>query len=306
MAIEDWVYRHFDSVSASGTELIVRCPFCKGRTGSEDRSGHLYISSIESKCHCFRCGYGASWYGLVKDITGSSYAEIKETLEEDGIVPLYRLLREQKEQSIVVEMPNSFQTIAYALSKGSTFGKKLARSAARYVKQRVAPYRQDWSTLLERWGIWSSLDGLGKLVLPVERGWWQERDFSNPDPHPKYLSPHVPKEDRLYNGQALNQATVYITEGIISAACIGEDAVALCAKEATKEQLDRLCQADVARFVVCLDADAVADAIVLAKDLHARGKEVYIRKYAEGDPASCSVFTEIPFTWQSVIEMRLR
>jgi len=158
---------------------------------------------------------------------------------------------------------------------------------------------------LERWGLWSTEDGLGKLVLPVERGWWQERNISDPNPKPKYRSTHAPIEDRLYNWQALSRREVYITEGIISAACLGDKAVALCGKSATPQQMRRLGLSSVERYTVCLDADAQSEATALAKDLSNFGKEVVIRVYSEGDPASCRIYDDVEFSWKSSIEMRL-
>jgi len=307
MHIEDWVYRHFDDPLPTESDLIVRCPFCRKRIGSEDLSGHLHISIFPEKkaCHCFRCGYAASWYGLIRDVSGSSYAEASLELRDSEIVPLYRLLHRRREQESLEQMPSIFQTLSHALEEGNPLAKKIAKSCADYVKLRVAPFRSNWSSLLERWGIWATEEGIGKLVLPVERGWWQERDFSRSNPRSKYRAPKSPKEDRLYNWQALSRSTVFIAEGIISAACLGDKAVALCGKSATPQQMRRLGLSSVERYTVCLDADAQSEATDLAKDLSNFGKDVVIRVYSEGDPASCRVYDDVEFSWKSSIEMRL-
>uniref|UniRef100_A0A6M3M2J5 Putative DNA primase n=1 Tax=viral metagenome TaxID=1070528 RepID=A0A6M3M2J5_9ZZZZ len=140
----------------------------------------------------------------------------------------------------------------------------------------------------------------------MERGWWQEREIVKPDPKPKYLSTHAPIGDRLYNWQTLSRKEVYITEGIISAACLGDRAIALCSKQATPEQFRRLSLASTERYTVCLDADAQTEAMELAKSLSSFGKEVVIRIYSEGDPASCQVYQDVEFSWKNSIEMRLR
>jgi len=203
-------------------------------------------------------------------------------------------------------MPSSFQTLVDAMDNGNPLAKKIAKSCVGYVKLRVEPFRSDWSSLLGRWGLWSTEEGIGKIVFPVERGWWQERSFSIPDPKPKYLSSPSPKKDRLYNWQVLGRAIVQITEGIISAACLGEGAVALCGKQATPEQVRRLGLSQTRRYVVCLDADAQREASNLATSLVSFGKEVLIRRYEEGDPASCREYEDIEFSWKSSIEMRLK
>ena len=304
MSIGNWVYQHFDDPREGQEDIVVLCPFCVKRIGSPDVSGHLYISTLKSMCHCFRCGYAGSWLRLIRDVTGSSYKEARDELHDDGFVPLYKLIHRQEDPP-EIQMPASFRTIAQARDNCNPFGKKLAKSATRYVKERVAPYWKDWERLLDRWGIWLDVEGIGKLVLPVERGWWQERDFSKENPHPKYVSVRAPKEDRLYNYSALRKETVYVAEGIISAACIGESAVALCGKHATPEQIRRLGVAGVEKYVVCLDSDAEREALEIAGQLHSFGKEVWIRQYADGDPASCTEYEDVEFSWKTTIEKRL-
>jgi DNA primase len=304
VSIENWVFQHFDDPRMGQSDIVVLCPFCQNRIGSPDLSGHLYISTVEQTCHCFRCNYAASWMGLVRDVTGSTYKEARDELRQERLVPLYKLMRTRAPTENPVQMPESFRTIRQA--EGHPLGTKLSKAAAQYVEMRVAPYRDDWQDLLDRWGVWLDAAGIGRLVLPVERGWWQERNISDPDPRPKYTSPPVPKGDRLYNGTALTRyETVYVAEGIISAACIGESAVAMCGKSAVPEQMRRLGMAKVKQYVVCLDSDAQRDAIKLAEELHSFGKEVYVRKYESGDPASCTEYEDVQFTWRTAIEMRM-
>ena len=298
MNIESWVYRHFDDVRSSGSDLVVRCPFCESRVGSKDQRGHLYVNLVEPICHCFRCDYAGSWHTLVVDVEGE-WSELDEQ-----IVPLYRLLHRRNLQKQAQQMPSSFLTISDALENGNPLAKRVAQTAKDYVEMRVGPFRGGWSDLLGRWGIWDGIEGIGKLVLPVERGWWQERAL-DPAARPKYISAHAPKEDRLYNPAALSKGIVYIAEGIISAACLGDSAVALCGKTATPQQLCRLGQAEVRRYVICLDSDAQKEALRLAKGLASHNKEIAIRQYEDGDPASCRNYVDVAFNWRTEIERRL-
>lgn len=307
MTIEDWVYRHFTETTPTntGSDLIVHCPFCTRRIGSPDLSGHLYISILDEVCHCFRCGYASSWIKLIADATGVSYIDARRELAESNMMPLYLLRRRaQPETKEVMDLPESFVTIKDALLSDTAMLMQFGTVARSYVQFRIGSLVLNWQKYLDKWGVWDSADGYGKLVLPVERGWWQERIIS--DGGPKYLSKHAPKEDRLYNWQALGSDRVYITEGIFSAAALGQAAVALCGKEATPEQLRRLGLSKTGSYIVCLDSDAKRESLALAKQLHSYGKDVYVRWYEHGDPANMGEYSEELFSWKSNVAMALR
>jgi hypothetical protein len=114
-------------------------------------------------------------------------------------------------------------------------------------------------------------------------------------------------QDRLYNSAALQAYdTVCIAEGIFSAACIGDNAVALCGKTIVPAQLARLQASTVETFVVCLDAEAKGDMIVLADALVARGKRVVVRQYRQGDPASCKHWVDSDYTFSLRVSLQLQ
>ena len=292
--ITDWTYRYFQDVKETSTDLIVNCPFCP----SPDTKYHLHISKVMPACHCFRCDYSGSWNKLVKDCGG-------QLTDSDSITPLYQLIKHpsisaKKVLEPLEDMPDDFITLGDALGKG--IYERTAEAAYQYIVVRLGTYVQHIysSKLMDVWGIWASSRGFGKIVFPVERGWWQERIIEDLAEFPKYISATAPKEDRLYNYQALdNYDEVCIAEGIISAAAIGCNAVALCGKKATSAQLSRLYNSAVSRFVICLDSEAYVEAVELAYSLNRGTKEVAIRRYREGDPASCKVYRDEKYTGMS-------
>ena len=87
--------------------------------------------------------------------------------------------------------------------------------------------------------------------------------------------------------------------------CLGPNAVALCGKEATPEQVHRLGRADAGVYEVCLDAGTKYESLELASSLHEYGKSVYIRWYEEGDPADGSAFTGEMYSWRSQVMGKL-
>jgi len=292
--------------TSNGSDLIVRCPFCLNRAGSADISGHLYISTVDEVCHCFRCDYKAGWYQLISDVTGVSYGDARRELAESSMTPLYLLVRRAKGQAgdDLLEMPSNFILLADALQQGVLLKRK-AEVAGSYVKGRLRSLIIGWEIYLGKWGIWRSSDWKHSVVMPVERGWWQER-IIHQGKGPKYLSAPAPKEDRLYNWQALGNDKVYVAEGIFSAVALGQSAVALCGKEATPEQIERLGRSKTGTYVVCLDAGTNRESLALAKQLYSYGKKVIVRWYLLGDPADMGVYSEEEFSWKSNVTMALR
>jgi len=288
MAIESWLASRFDALPYGNTDLRIDCPFCKGRTGKADTGHHLHVSIVKEVCHCFRCDYKGTWAMLVSDVDDVTLAEALDELKADGIKPLYMLLREQKKMPEPVEdMPPWYVSIQDAMDNDSKALQMNGDLAYSYVKHRLHPYT-DWSSYINAWGIHSDVYGL--LVFPVERGWWQYRHLIGSGQ--RYVSCASPKEDRLYNWQALDKDEIYVAEGIISAAAIGPDAVALCGKKPTPDQLERLAYCDASRITVCLDVDVRDNAEELAISLNRGSREVWIRQYNYGDPASCENYAD--------------
>lgn len=306
MNIESWICRRFHHVTTygSGRDLMVDCPFCEQRVGKTEPSHHLCISLVKNTCHCFRCEYSASWVRLIMDVDGVSYQNAKKACE-DRLVPLYKLRRQEQTVSVIDSMPDEFITVSDALGMDGMAGRS-AMLAFDYMEARLEHKVKDWKPLLDLWGVFASAYGYGKLVLPVERGWYQCRQIRNGHTGPKYLSPSDSKGDRLYNYMALElYGTVKITEGIISAVCAGRDAVALCGKTATPEQMQRFCASCVETFVICLDADAHGEMIMLANALGRHGKRVVLRTYATGDPASSHDYSEEEYGFQECVKIML-
>ena len=312
--IADWVYRQFDDViEYHCTDLRVRCPFCEERFGSPDRDHHLHISIVKNMVHCFRCDYSSSHAGLVQAIMGCSYAEALQ--EIGGIVNIgsfYELtskrlchdvpeLTHSTESSYALDwMPADFIKIEDALE---TFGyiNRAGRQVLRYLLSRHIKLDDIYRYNL---GTWKSPAGWGTVVIPVERGLWQERKVW---PHiPKYKS-SMSKGYRFFNWQALNKYShVVIAEGAFSAIALGKNAVALLGKSATDEQIARLISGHPTKYTVALDSDAIREAILLADALYRGGKDVVIRRYSSGDPNDGHDYIEVRYDWAARAELLIK
>lgn len=307
--IENWLYSAFSDVINGGTtEMRINCPFCKSRVGESDDSHHLYISLTKPVCHCFKCEYGTSWTRLIMDIEDISFPEAMGMIRSDAFVPLYMLLENAVEVLIrpeIKSMPDNFVTVNDALSSSKGLAVKSALMAKLYAERRLKSVCIDWAAYLDRWGVWTDANGFGKIVFPVERGWWQSRSIYRGNGL-KYVSASMPKESRLYNYEALElYDSVKIAEGVISAACLGNDAIALCGKAATPKQLKRLGDSRVKNFVVCLDSDAKRNALELSDSLLRLGKNVTVRLYSRGDPASSNNYTEHEYSFATSVMLQI-
>ncbi len=266
---------------------------------------------------------------------GGSYNDAREAIGDGGIMPLYKLLRRSVEAKIqegieagsiisdtavmvsslgmlpidvrAVGMPPEFLTLRAALIDSSRAVRKNAEIAVAYITNRMSVLTT-FDKLMDRyenwWGVWRGIRGHGRLVIPVENGWWTSRSLLNLR-QSKYISCARPKGNILYNFKALETyKRVAIAEGVFSAEFIGDHAIALCGKTATPEQLARLINSNVREFEVCLDSGTERETEKLAQALHRGGKSVDVRIYSAGDPASTTQYTLLPYSMTTSLKIR--
>jgi len=284
--IQNFAWRHFRDVRTYGSpisDLRVNCPFCDVRYGKVDVSYKLYISLNKRVCHCFRCGYSRSWLGLVMDVTGMDYAQ---SWGELYCVPKVR------------DFDNIHLTIAHTHdTKGSRISTKQlvlppgwngvvsGSREAQYLERRgFGPWH------LDRYHIGTLMDHPGRVVIPMEKGFWQARAIY-PFMKPKYISPNAQAYDVIFNAAALElYDEVAICEGAFSAMAVGENAVGLLRNKATSGQVDRFINSGVRKFIVVLDAGAERMAVALGRALMRGGKCAELRMCEIGDPADGGKF----------------
>jgi hypothetical protein len=121
----------------------------------------------------------------------------------------------------------------------------------------------------------------GRVVFPDylddQLIYWVGRSVTGREP--KYKNCRAPRTDKLYNlGRflKLNQRTLVVVEGPISAISAGRDAVATYGKGFSEEQVRILRNLPLDRIYVALDPDAKRDALHLASALCNFIPEVYL------------------------------
>jgi hypothetical protein len=282
MLIEDWVLERFPEAIYSTTNLRVNCPFCGDDTGK-----HLYIQVYgQPVAHCFRCEWRGNIYTLVAKVDNISYGE---AILQVSALQFHR----RRKVTTLGAAPEGYAPFSAGID---SFEGEVVH---RYLRSRnisESIIRQYCGIVPGSWRAWFVFDNFwqGRLVKPGQ---------------PKYLSPESAKNDVLWNAQALiGHRDIIICEGIISACNAGESAIALLAKTATPEQLVRIVKAAPKSILIMLDANAKAEAIVLAESLTLAGYAgaLSIAQLEYGDPADCKKYSIHPYTFAEAVRLRMQ
>ena len=301
--IQSWIYRWFPEVVEykDGSDLRVNCPFCVGRYGKEDSKYKLHISLHKQTCHCFRCGYSATWVRLVIDATGLPYYRAVGELYAAPSVKKFDDIRGAIDGTALVKrvQPEVTFPFNYRLLYSSTQPSQLVTAARHYMLKRGLGINH-W----ERYSLGVSEDIGLRVIIPVEKDYWQARAIF-PFMEPKYLNPKSDSADYIFNPSALTLYNeVVVCEGAFSAMSVGWNAIALLGK-GTAAKVDRIARSPVSNIIVALDSDARREAVDLASTFKRAGKNVTIWKYTEGDPADSEPASVVSYNFQSEVRERL-
>lgn len=253
------------------TEHRFNCIFCP----DPDNGYHLYVNRSKKVYHCFRCGAK----GVLIDKTGygsllSKYATAVKRYgskeKEEKIVKSLPLTEGFSSEGKIHRSPEESEALKYLLSRGINH-KKIYENDIRYSKDKHGIYTKT-------------------IVFPVG-------DIDNPDyfvcrrydgTEPKYINAPWPKGDILF--MPFKDGPIYywvVCEGIFDAmnlaCCPHSQPVALLGKEATDEQIDRLCDS-IYPLLICLDPDAESYAMKLTLELKSRGKKAIMVQLEGKDP----------------------
>ena len=305
--IEDFVHRNFDNPVAYGspqTDWRVECPFCESLTGTPDLKGKLHIGIDIQAVHCFRCGYKANWVKFVMDVTGCNYAN---ALGELYVVPKIRqdisktLINGLSVSNAVktslddVNLPSDF----VPLVRESLDSKILLDTARKYALGRGF---SDYYWKRYNLGVSSSIGW--RLVIPVEGQYWQARSLAK-WLEPKYINPDYDADKFIFNSSALEDYDdVVICEGCFNAMAVGDNAIAILGKEVPVKKLHRLVDANVKRYIVALDKDAMRWSNDLANKLQRAGKEVIVWSFlTDKDAADGGAYKEVKYDFAARVRM---
>jgi len=308
MSIEKWLGRLGDVIQTSDLDdLRVDCPFCASRRGTADNGKHMYVSVVKPAVHCFRCSWVGHWMGLIISVEGCSYAEALEYLERPA-VDIRQFERLYSRRGLVridpiIQYPDGFKPfMSVRYDRGSNYERT---AVLRYARSRLTAVPNADAIIQKHFG-W--MPGTNRLWMIIDNGWWQGRSVGASTP--KYISPPWPLGGSLWNADALRRlGHVYICEGVFSALHVGQQAIAICSKNLTYAQAERITNAGRVKSVtIMFDADAYEAPYEAATRLESAGfsGKIDVHHLHNGDPVDGLEGDTVEFNLKSRVEMALR
>ena len=242
--VSDFVYETCSKVSVSrnGTHFHARCPLCGDSKKSQSKKRfHIEYTDDNCRYNCFNCSRKGDFYGLYAEFKGMSRQEAWKKFHKYNSDQAKSRLnkKEHKDQPkisndttyfnwikddclCINDKPNGYiQTKYYDVLK-------------QFIDDRIINIV-----------IYIAYKGKFKdrIIIPIYDGddivYFQGRTINDNDV--KYLNPVADKQSIIFNKDNFIQGEpIYITEGIIDAQSIGNNATCCLGKEISDEFLDTL------------------------------------------------------------------
>jgi len=304
MDFQSLVERKLEPVGKSNNDVIYRCPYCEGDTGS----GHMYVNYDKGYWHCFKCSMG-----------GKRMESLLRALHIDISYDYGRLYSDKdKELDMIIDRKKSkkseqileYSTSLEALTEYYTLHtKELSIQAYQYLLNRGVSHgfihalgmREGINRYGEKFNIgnveYIGRDYSGRILVPSLRkdgliSFYVARDYIG-DKAAKYLNP--PKElsvasEDVWSLDIIDTPYVVICEGVFTSiavnAALGK--IAACAtygksvaKNSSSEvrvtsQGEKLLSKKFQQYIIFYDKDASLEARETAQYLHDRGAKVRV------------------------------
>jgi DNA primase len=260
----------------SGNNYAFYCPICN------HRKPKLELDFDTEYYHCWTCQpatKGRSIVSLMKRLKISNdiikevkrYSKYKESRND----------KENKEETLQLKLPPEYKSLSEQQSS------IIAKHALNYLEQRgitkddIFKYRLGYceSGRYRNSIVIPSYDKLGNLNYFVTRTF--EKDATR-----KYSNPKVDKRGIVGFENYINwNVPVILCEGVFDAIALRRNAIPLLGKSITEGLMKELVRPEVKTVYICLDQDALKDALSYAEKLLNLGKEVYLVELGGKDPS---------------------
>lgn len=304
--IEKWLRARFFNVKLTTKDWRVDCPFCFARHGRADTKAHLYVSILKPVAHCFRCDWSGHYVSLVMGVEGCQYSEALQYIQEPppdlgrfDIEDIFSPMGLVKIDHLI-EYPEGYQPLSHFVHDRE-YGAVRNYLVHRFGRRRAIHFykeRDDFG--------WCP--GTNRLWIVCEEGYWQGRAIDNSEP--KYINPPWPVGDCLWNGHILDDHSIreiIVCEGVFSAVCAGDIALAILGKTPNKLQVRRLAKSRKRRITIMLDADANENAFSFAHylELAGYGGQIIIHALFRGDPCDGLRGDTISYGFDEIVKVGL-
>lgn len=267
-----------DGKQTSDFEVTYVCPFHKAVNNVSRKKFGINLDTAEY--NCFACGEsGKSFKTLFKKlkVSPSLYKELYGIIGEH-FKPNYD--RPKKEQDLL-KLPDEF--LSMAVPTGSLFWKH----AFQYLRKRNIT-RDD----ILRYNIGYCEEGKyrNRIVVPSydkdgNLNFFAARDFLNCS-YLKYLLPEWSKDIIGFELYVNWNEPITLVEGVFDAISIRRNAIPLFGKLLSPSLKEAIFEYDVYKVNVCLDDDAMKNALEISDYLSKQGIDVNLIKLGGHDPSS--------------------
>lgn len=261
----------------SESEVTYVCPFHKAINNVHRRKFGI---SFDGQWNCFACGEsGKSFKSLFKKLKASPvlYKELYGIIGEH-FKPNYGKVKKEQE---LLKLPDEFLSIAVP-SNSICY-----KHAVQYLKNRNIT-RDD----VLRYNIGYCEDGKyrNRIVIPSydkdgNLNFFTARDFLNSS-YLKYLTPDWSKDFIGFELFINWNEPITLVEGVFDAISIRRNAIPLFGKIISPSLKEAIFEYDVCKINVCLDDDAVKNALEISNYFSNQGIDVNLIKLGGHDPSS--------------------
>ena len=274
-----------DGKKTTRDNYIFHCPVC------QHRKPKLEIGIESHKWHCWVCNNGGhNLYSLIKwSRVGSKY------LDEIGKIVGHRryYVYTASEDVPVLELPSDYKPL-WIPDESNPFWKL----AIKYVSKRgltpmdVLKYRIGYcdSGVYDKMLIIPNYNPRGELTYFVTRAYMETVG-------PKFKNPDVPKDVIGFDWTINWSEPIVIVESALDAMTVRRNAVPLFGKSMSDALRDKVLHERLDTVYICLDADAIVDAINHISFFLNNGIGVYLTRLPEGEDPSSLGFDRV---WECI------
>ena len=295
------VEQKLEPVGKSNNDVIYRCPYCEGSTGS----GHMYVNYDKNYWHCFKCNMGGKrMESLLRALhIDISYDYAKLYSDRDKELDSILGSKKPKKVESILEYSTNLGVLTEYFSLHT---KELSNAALHYLLSRGVSLEfiraLGMREGVNRYGEKIKISGIeclgrdysGRILVPSLRrdgliSFYVARDYIGDKPA-KYLNP--PKElsvasEDVWSLDIIETPYVVICEGVFTSIAV-DDALGKIAsygksvaKNSSSEvrvtsQGEKLLAKKFSQYIVFYDKDASLEARETAKYLHDRGAKVRV------------------------------
>lgn len=259
------------TLSNQGANISVTCPICSQQKGGFYNKRKLAIRTDNFLLHCWSCGYKSrNLIDLIKRFHSGYFTEYLNRFV--GVQQIYVINNIQSAKEPDFKLPNGFHLLA--LPNTDITLEVTYRAAINYVAKRFGFNEKDFdSSNLWYWKFGISLEDrafVNRVIMPSftangELNYFTGRSFT--DVNPKYLNPHVQREDIIFNEININwNEPLTIVEGPFDLIKCNSNATCLLGSELTTEyKLFLMIVKHKTPVILALDPDAKDNVLKIAE-----------------------------------------